>query len=102
MTRRKADSDPLLFAQPKFHGESYDTQLDYERLTSLLGRVFTLMEDGEWRTLDQIQGMTGGSTQGISMRLRDYRSSRCGSHTLFKRRTGDPKAGVWEYQLIVK
>ena len=79
-----------------FAGKTYDPALDEERLTKLLGRVFELMRDGEWRTLAQIRERVGGSETGISAKLRDLRKARFGGYAVDARRAD---GGLWEYRL---
>lgn len=85
---------------PHFDGSTYDPAFDYARLESQLWRVFGLMWDGEWRTLEQIAQATGGSEAGVSARLRDFRKPKFGGHTVNARRVGEPKSGLFEYQVI--
>lgn len=83
-----------------FDGDTYQPELDIDRLKSQLDRVRWLMEDGEWRTLAQIQGIIGGSESGISARLRDLRKEKFGSYIVNRRHRGEPSFGLFEYQLI--
>lgn len=83
-----------------FSGATYSRQLDGERLTGQLQRVFALISDGQWRTLAEIAVVVGGSEAGVSARLRDFRKVRFGSHVVERRRRGEPKSGLWEYRLV--
>ncbi len=76
------------------------TTPDIIRLVGLMDRVFTLMSDGKWRTLRQIQDVAGGSEAGVSARLRDCRKPRFGSHTV-KRQRVEGENGLFEYRLVV-
>jgi len=80
--------------------DTYDSELDGERLSGLLDRVRSLMLDAQWRTFEEIRGETGGSEAGISARLRDLRKADFGRFIVNKRRRGDPKLGLWEYQVL--
>ena len=84
-----------------FGGETYEAEHDQDRLARQLRRVRYAMQDGEWRTLYEIEAMTGDSVQSISARLRDFRKERFGSHTVNRRRRGPEKRGLFEYQLIL-
>ena len=84
-----------------FSGETYEPEHDQDRLRRQLHRVRTAMQDGEWRTLYEIEAITGDSVQSISARLRDFRKERFGSHTVNRRRRGPEKRGLFEYQLIL-
>lgn len=81
---------------------TYDPALDKERLDNQMGRVFDVMSDGEWHTLSELENETGGDPQAsISAHLRSLRKAMYGSHTVNKRRRGEPRNGLWEYQLVV-
>lgn len=87
-------------AGPHFDGSDYDPALDHARLTGQILRVFGAMQDGAWRTLDEIAALTGDPHASISAQLRHLRKEKFGAHTVNKRRRGEPSAGLWEYQLI--
>lgn len=76
--------------------ETYSPLLDRHRLSGLLSLVVTLMLDGEWRTLGEIQGFVGHSEAGISARLRELRQH---DFRVAKRRRGEGRRGLWEYQV---
>lgn len=82
-----------------FHGQTYQPEHDETRLTSQLERVKELMNDGEWRTLQQIANAVQGSEAGISARLRDLRNKL--GLTVTKKRIGNPSSGLWAYQVQV-
>lgn len=82
-----------------FGGSTYLPYLDSARLSSQLERVKQLMNDGEWRTLPQIQAIVGGSEAGISARLRDLRKQKFGGLIVNRKRIGDPSKGLWVYQV---
>lgn len=82
-----------------FDGKTYDPALDGARLNTLLGKVYAVMSDGKWRTLREIQSLTGGTEASVSARLRDLRKPRFGRHTVERRRRGEPSDGIWEYQV---
>lgn len=97
--------DPNLFTlprpEPKFHGETYVPEWDEKRLKTLLGRVYALMSDEEWRTLGEIkESLGGGSEASISARLRQLRNDM--GYTVGRRRRGEPSKGLFEYRVIVK
>lgn len=50
----------------KFHGGTYSTELDCERVSGQFARVRSLMEDGEWRMLREIAAAVGGSGASVS------------------------------------
>ena len=81
----------------RFDGITYDHRLDQARLTGQLLRVFELMRDGKWFTLERLREICGGTTQSLSARLRDLRKPRFGAYTVERRRR---TAGTWEYRLV--
>ena len=80
-----------------FDGATYEPEQDKHRLNCQLRRVFDLMRDGKWRTLDVIAYQVSGSEAAISARLRDFRKPRFGAHTVERRRV---KCGLFEYRLL--
>jgi hypothetical protein len=84
---------------PPFDGETYEHDVDYHRLKGQLQRVFALMMDRQWRTLQEVHASVGGSETGCSARLRDLRKERFGGHTVLIRRVGSRSEGRFEYQL---
>jgi hypothetical protein len=88
------------FSRPVcFSGLTFSERHDSARLTGQLLKVYELMMDGKWRTLAEIQAHVGGSEAGISARLRDLRKQRFGGFTVNHRRRGEPKSGLFEYQV---
>lgn len=84
-----------------FHGETYNESLDKKRLALQLMRVFELMKDGKWRTLQEIADVVHAPTQSVGARLRSLREEQFGAHTVNRRRKGEGRRGLFEYQLIV-
>jgi|ERR1700722_8362888 len=80
--------------------ETFNAKLDGERLGKQLGRVRTWMlmwgATGSWFTLQEISRAIFFPEASISARLRDLR--RMG-YQVDKRRRGNPKAGLFEYQV---
>jgi len=90
-------------AELDFSGATYDPELDRERLGAQARKVWDVMEDGTWRTLDELQDATGiRSHASLSARLRDFRKEAFGRHTVTRRRRPgvDPEEGAFEYQLV--
>lgn len=85
-----------------FDGTSYDPQVDHDRLLTLQQKVMNLMLDYRWRTLTEIQRVTGGSEAGISARLRDLRKKRFGGYVVERRRRGAAKRGLYEYRVLLR
>lgn len=95
-----------------FDGVTAVAELDQKRLTGQMRRVFDVMEDGKWRTLEEIRATSfvrglhvrdgdahNDSEAAISARLRDLRKSRFGGFTVDRRRRGDPGSGLFEYRV---
>jgi DNA-binding IclR family transcriptional regulator len=81
----------------RFNGSDYDRERDDARLSGQALRIFDLMKDGQWRTLNQIASATGDPPASVSAQLRHLRKSRFGSHAVNKRHLGN---GLYEYQVI--
>lgn len=84
---------------PLFDGVTYSPVHDSVRLGTQLHRVRSLMLDGSWRTLGEIQREVGGSEASVSARLRDLRKERFGGWSVERRRRGEPSGGLWEYRV---
>lgn len=86
----------------RFAGSSYIPKYDQVRLTKKLLMVFDLMRDQKYRTIneiyDELDHQVAHTT--ISANLRHLKKEEFGSHTMNKRRRGDDRSGVYEYQII--
>jgi len=91
--------DLPLFTEAHFNGPDYDAGLDKSRLTGQIRAIYQLMIDGNWRTLSEIERLTGYPQASISAQLRHLRKDRFGGNQVDKRRRGDRKSGLFEYQL---
>ena len=79
-----------------------DNAKDFDRLCNQLERIHALMTDGAWRTLAEIESITGDPQASISAQLRHLRKHRFGAHVVEKRRREVPVGtigGTWEYQV---
>lgn len=85
----------------EFNGSDYVSELDRDRLSSQTKRIFHLMKDKKFRTLKEIEEITGDPQSSISAQLRHLRKGRFGSHTINKQRRSPSTSGIFEYQLIV-
>ena len=90
-----------IFLNARFNGPDYVKEFDQERLTGQLKDIFALMKDGKFRTLSEIEQVTGHPQASISAQLRHLKKERFGSHTVNKQSRGERNNGLWEYQLIV-
>jgi len=84
-----------------FDGSDYVPELDNERLGNQMKRVFLAMMDGRWRTLSEVEKITGDPQASISAQLRHMRKPKFGSHTIEKRTRGERQRGLFEYRLIL-
>lgn len=75
------------------------TAADRVRLTGQFARVFRVMESGLWLALDEIEAETGDPQASISARLRDFRKTKFGGHTVERKRATWVGGGTWVYRL---
>ena len=83
------------------YGEVFDHRLPHARdldNTRLRDRVFDYMSTGQWHTLADISFFCNGTEASCSARLRDFRKTQYGEHTVHRRHVGNR---LYEYQLIM-
>lgn len=90
-----------LLPEAKFDGDDYVPERDDPRLRGQILRVFSVMKDNKWRTLNEINALTGDPHASISAQLRHLRKEKFGAHTINKTHRGEPAVGLYEYQLLV-
>ena len=83
----------------EFSGSDYVPLFDNKRLTGQIKRIYSCMSDGKWRTLSEIEEVTGDGQSSISAQLRNLRKADFGTHNVDKRRRGDRTEGLFEYKL---
>lgn len=81
-----------------FDGSDYLPSRDDARLTNQYNKIFDLMKDGVWRTLDEISKATDAPHASVSAQLRHCRQARNGGHFVNKKYLG---SGLFSYQLIL-
>jgi hypothetical protein len=86
--------------RPRFNGPAYEPVHDDVRLTGQLLRVYMLMKDGEWRTLNEISKETRDPPASISAQLRHLRKPRFGRYCVERRARGERSCGLWEYRVL--
>lgn len=91
--------DEALAQGPEFDGPAYSPPHDKRRLTGQIRRVYDLMRDGRWRTLQEIADATGDPHASISAQLRHLRKAKFGGHAVEKRHRGPKEQGLYEYKL---
>lgn len=80
-----------------FNGPDYIAPRDDKRLTAQYERIKKCMSDGQWRTLSEINAITGDPEASISAQLRHARKARFDSATIEKRYLG---GGLYEYRWL--
>lgn len=83
----------------QFDGQTYEHERDGSRLAEQTRAVFSVMKDGQFRTLSLLAQMTGAPEASVSARLRDLRKPRFGGHTVNRQYLGN---GLFQYQLVVE
>ncbi len=86
-------------ARPLYFDGPEDDASREARLGRQLEDIRTLMLDGTWRTLEQIQQATGHPAASISAQLRHLRKARFGGYEMSKRHLGH---GLYEYHVATK
>lgn len=81
----------------RFNGSDYIRSRDDNRLMAQYQRIFLLMRDGVFRTLPEMELLTGDPPASISAQLRHMRKPRFGCHTVNKIYLGN---GLYAYQLV--
>lgn len=94
------DIENLFNPLPDFDGADYESEKDHERLSGQIKRVFDLMQDGQWRILDEIASATGDPHASISAQLRNLRKDKFGAYEVVKRPRSNRESGLFEYRLI--
>jgi hypothetical protein len=89
----------LILNNQRFNGSDYNPEFDDKRLSGQIKRVFNLMSDGKWRTLNEISEATGDPHASISAQLRHLRKDKFGAHVILKRSRGERVIGLFEYKL---
>lgn len=80
----------------RFAGSDYQPMRDDIRLTGQLLRIWTLVCDGGWWTLDRLAKLTGDPAPSISAQLRHLRKARFGAHKVDKTYVGE---GLFQYRV---
>lgn len=81
---------------PLFDGADYQPARDNGRLQAQMARVYEAVRDGQWRTLAELEEITGDPPASISAQLRHLRKDRFGAHVIERRHVG---GGVYQYRL---
>ena len=82
-----------------FGGSTFVPERDGSRLAEQTKAVFSVMKDGQFRTLSSLAQLTSAPEASVSARLRDLRKPRFGGHTVNREYLG---RGLFQYQLVVR
>ena len=93
-------SQPPNFDTATFAGSDYVPKFDNERLRGQIKKVYELMKDGKWRTLDEIATKIREPHASVSAQLRHLRNKH--GMTIEKQVRGERENGLWEYQMMDK
>lgn len=86
----------MVYAGQRFDGADYQRERDDPRLGPQIERVFGVMRDHHWHTLEEISEKTGDPTPSVSAQLRHLRKDRFGAHTIERRHVSH---GLYQYRL---
>lgn len=81
-----------------FDGADYQSKRDKVRLTGHLQRLYNLMQDGQWRTLGEIEDALHFPQASISAALRDFRKQKFGGFVVEKKYVNN---GLYRYRLDI-
>jgi hypothetical protein len=85
-------------AFPTPGGTTFVQEIDGHRLNAQQAAVYSLMRDGRFRTLREIEDLTGFPQASISARLRDLRKAPLNRDV--QRRRRESQGGTWEYAVL--
>ena len=79
-----------------FDGVAYNHERDNVRLSGQCQRVFDVMKDGQWRSLQELAKAAEAPEASVSAQLRHLRKKRFGCHTVSRRHI---EGGLHVYRL---
>lgn len=91
-------NEAFLDAKTPFDGPAYDHERDWERLNRQMKAIYSIMKDGQWRTLQDIEDLTGYPQASISAQLRAFRRPKFGGHTVEREYV---RNGLHKYRLLL-
>jgi len=89
-----------LFEQPPDPARFDGPEIDSERLSGQIWRVWSLMSDHQWRTVDYIAYEVAAPPNSVQAQLRNLRKARFGAYLVERRRQGE--SGLYEYRVGAK
>ena len=81
-----------------FGGDTFDEELDGDRLRRQLVKVYAIMADGQWHTLAQISHLIDAPEASVSARIRDLRKDKFGGHRVDAERVINGN-GLFRYRM---
>ena len=85
--------------KPRFNGSDYVPARDDARLAAQHSTIKQLMRDRKWRTLGEIEAVTGYPQASISAQLRHLRKKRFGAFIIEKKYLG---RGLYAYRMAAE
>jgi len=82
--------------RPRYDGPEYVPERDHARMKGQTLRVYEVMKDGLWHTVEEISAITGDPQASVSAQLRHLRKPRFGGHIVNRR---SRKGQLFEFQL---
>ena len=98
MNTQPKDSFPVL-DNVRFDGGDYVPERDNARLTGQLLRIWKVVSDGKWHTLNDISNKTGDPEASISAQLRHLRKPRFGGYEVKREYIS---MGLYKYRLVLE
>ncbi len=92
------DQEPLSAPErAHFDGDDYNPFRDDARLTGQIRRVWAVMRDGNWRTVNEICRLTGDPAPSVLAQLGHLRKEKFGAYLVDRRRVTE--TGLYEYRV---
>lgn len=80
-----------------FDGDDYVSLRDDKRLSGQIRRVWQVMSDGNWRSVNAICKLTGDPAPSVLAQLGHLRKEKFGEYLVERRRASE--SGLYEYRL---
>lgn len=87
--------DLLNWTPPDYNasGKTFVEKRDRKRISNQCRKVWGVVSDGRWHTLEQIKSLTGASEASISARIRDLKNKhKCAYEKVYVAK------GLWRYR----
>ena len=80
-----------------FDGPAFEPTKDQVRLNGQIRRVWQVMSDGNWRSVNQICKLTGDPAPSVLAQLGHLRKAKFGAYLVERRRATE--SGLYEYRV---